>query len=165
MANVERTGKQKALLVLSIIGIIFGALVIISGIVILGGGALVSLGGAESLAAGQLTAEDQATVATAGGLASLLGVLLLLSGGFTLLTGIFGIRGANDAAKIMPYIVCAVITLILDVVSLFATGITASAIIGIVIAAIMVWLGFAIRSEAGISGGPGTPGTPGEPTA
>ena len=152
MAAGERTSKQKVLFVLAIIGIVFGALTLVLGMFTLGGGALLSAGGADAVATGELSGDEVGAVAAASGLVSLLGVVILLSGGFTLLTGIFGVRGANDATKIMPYIVCAIITLVIDVVFLFMTGFTdpntvISSVIGIVVAAIMVWLGFAIRSE------------------
>lgn len=108
---MERSGSQKALLVLSIIEIVLAAIAFIGGALIALGGGLI---GASPTDAG-MTASEAGAV---GGVAVVLGVVLIVSAVISLLCGIFGIRAANDANKVMPVWVLTLIELIICVISL-----------------------------------------------
>lgn len=140
---MQRTGKQKVLLVFSIIGIIVGILAIVGGLATVGGGAVIFHDAAQTGAADTLEAET-----ALGSLAAIGGIIIIAGGVFSLLMGIFGIRAANDATKVVPFIVFAIISFISDIVAIIAGGVNVSAIISIVLAAVVVWLGLSIRKEA-----------------
>ena len=141
MANTERTTKQKILLVVSIIEIVLSALMLIMGLMAIAGASL--LLNETSMMIG----EEQVTGAQASGLAGIAGALLIGGAIFGLLTGIFGIRGANDASKTTPYIVCAAISLVLGIVTLFTGGFSLNGVIDVIPDALLLWLGVSIRNE------------------
>lgn len=97
MAHPPRTGNQKALYITSVIMIVFGILVTISGIVIIAAGASAGpLGIDEPLNVG-------GTDTTAGLVTTVVGSLVVVLGLIELVVAVLGIRGANDASKIGPY--------------------------------------------------------------
>ena len=78
MAHPPRTGTQKALRITSIIMIIFGVLVALSGAI-------------------------QGTETTAGILTMAVGILVLIMGALQLIVAFLGLRASNDASKVGPY--------------------------------------------------------------
>lgn len=144
---MQRSGSQKALLVFSILEIIGAAIVLLGAIAAMGVTGLVGASGAE------LSPEDQAVGVAAG---SLLSIVLIVSGVWSLLCGIFGIRAANDNQKIMVVWVFVIIGLVLNVLSLimsFVNGDFAanagSLIISIAFSVIMFVICNNIKREAG----------------
>ena len=97
MAHPPRTGTQKALRITSIIMIIFGVLVALSGAIIIASGAA-----ADSL--GLYDAVNfQGTETTAGILTMAVGILVLIMGALQLIVAFLGLRASNDASKVGPY--------------------------------------------------------------
>jgi hypothetical protein len=141
MANTQRTGKQTLLLVVSIIEIVVSALLLILGIMAMVGAT------AMVVESGNMAGQDATQTAQVGGLASVGGVIIIVSSIFGILTGAFGVMGAKDASKTMPYIVCAAISLGLSVITLFTSGVTPSGIIALIPDAVLLWLGISIRKE------------------
>jgi hypothetical protein len=154
MAANQRTGKQKALLVISIIIIVIAVLGILSCISIaLGGGILASY-----LAASHSTSANN--VLAVGGLSAVVGFIGVVACVIDLLIGILGVRGANDASKIGPFNVFAYIGLAIAIIDLvcvivaMCTGtgsrgtMVVSAIIDLILPALCVWLGRGIKNEA-----------------
>ena len=79
--------------VLSILLIIGAAISIVLGVVTIGGGGVIAgLGGYGNMG---LTADESFGAALVGGVAVVMGIFLILSAAFNLITGIFGIIGAN----------------------------------------------------------------------
>ena len=164
---MTNTNYQKALKVISIICIVFGAIAAILTI------ALMAL---TPLAAPYVSdAAFQAAISDAGPLASqFVGqsffdtTMWLWAGGlisaiFIIVLGILGLRGANDPQKIKPFLILAEFALAYEccsvVISMFTMGTAGaltlqnvsstilSSIIGIAIAAISVWLAFTIKKQ------------------
>ena len=151
---MQRSGSQKVLLVLSIIGIIGAVLVLISGLMTMLGGAL--FGAMSSSEAAAALSGTDLTQGQAGVLFGLGGLFVVLLGVVELILGILGVRAANDNQKIMPVWILAIIEVVLCVISLILT-ITggsfstegASAIISLIIAALIMWIANNIKREAG----------------
>ena len=97
MANLPRTGTQKALRITSIVMIVFGVLLMISAALIIAAGASAgSLGIDESLNVG-------GTDTTAGLVTIVVGSIVLVLGLVEIVVAVLGLRGAKDASKIGPY--------------------------------------------------------------
>ena len=92
MAHPPRTGTQKALRITSIIMIIFGVLVALSGAIIIASGAA-----ADSLGLNDAV-NFQGTETTAA-----VGILVLIMGALQLIVAFLGLRASNDASKVGPY--------------------------------------------------------------
>lgn len=142
MSDTERSGKQRALFVIAIITIVLATITIIGGLLMITGGAVIGAEGGEAQIAGETMSSGELA-----GLAGVAGILLLLSGGFDLAMGILGLRGASDASKITPFIVMAILSLIVAIVSLVGEF-TAAGVVSLAISAVCVWLGWSIKSEA-----------------
>ena len=97
MAHPPRTGTQKALRITSIILIIFGVLVALSGAIIIASGAA-----ADSLGLNDAV-NFQGTETTAGILTMAVGILVLIMGALQLIVAFLGLRASNDASKVGPY--------------------------------------------------------------
>ena len=97
MAHPPRTGTQKALRITSIIMIIFGVLVALSGAIIIASGAA-----ADSLGLNDAV-NFQGTETTAGILTMAVGILVLIMGALQLIVAFLGLRASNDARKVGPY--------------------------------------------------------------
>lgn len=124
---MEKSGSQKALKVISIIMIVFGALGIVASLLLLVGGGAVGISGVDA-------ADDN--VAAAGGLAMILGFGMLLSTLFDLVIGIFGLRGANDPSKIGVFFVLAVVGVVFGIINLgfvFLNGADVSSVVNSVL--------------------------------
>lgn len=148
---MQRSGSQKALLVVSIIEIIFAVLALIMGIMTLAGIGLVSTA---TLDADPTT--NAMAQATAGAAFSIASVVLLVSGGWSLFCGIMGVRAANDNQKIMFVWVVSIISVVLQVISLIMAIVNgsfadnwASQIIALALQCLMFWLANNIKQEAG----------------
>ena len=110
---MERSGSQKALLVLSIIEIVGGIIALITGaMAFLGAGAVLT---DANTVAGSGVTQDQAA-----GIFVILSGVLIIEGIWSLLCGIFGVRAANDNQKIMIVWVFCLIGVIIAVVGIIA---------------------------------------------
>ncbi len=151
---MQRSGSQKALLVLSIINIVFAVLAILAGVSFMLGGSL--LGAVSSSEAAAALSGTGITQGQAGALVGIAGYAILFSGVVELILGILGVRAANDNQKIMPVWVLAIIQVVLCAISLVTTitggsfgtnGV--SSIVALIIAGIIMWLANNIKKEAG----------------
>ncbi len=156
MAKGQRTGKQKALLVISIIFIVFGAL----GLLVLAGiGAGLGVLASYSAMSGGVSAGDALFAGSLG--AAILG-FMSIGCLIDLIIGILGVRGANDASKVGAFNVFAIIGLVVAIITFVLTVfavVTASsantdassniisAVIGLILPAVCVWLGTSIKKE------------------
>ena len=152
---MQRTGFQKALLVLSILTIISAIWSILGGVVLAGGGVL--MGTTESAELSSAAAEagmSQSELATSF---TGIGIAAILIAIVDIVLGALGIRAANDATKIKPVWVFAVLGLVASIIGLvvtFAMGGTPQEVgtsIGTTIAnAIMFWISNSIKQQANI---------------
>ena len=146
---MERSGSQKALLVLSIIEIVGAVFAFLAGALFLFAGGV--LGGASSaeLAADGISATEAAQAAS---ISVALAIVLIVMGIWGLLCGIFGIRAANDASRIGIVWVFCLIDLILCIVSLIMALVGGtfewSILLSLVVAAFMFWLAGNIKRQA-----------------
>lgn len=150
---MERSGSQKALLVISIIEIVFAVLALIGGVssVVLTG--VVAGSTPEIVASGNATAQQAATGTAA---LAVLSVIVIVSGVWSLLCGIFGIRAANDNQKIMIVWVFTLIGVIAGVISIIAAAVNGSfaqsgvsLVVSLIIDGVLFWLANNIKKEAG----------------
>ena len=95
--------SRKILKVVGIIGIIFGVLAILIGLLIFGGGPLMQQNGIS------FTAEELDMMGFTG-------IVILVLGLIFVLEGIFSVRAANDFSKIMPAWIFAILGLIFNTV-------------------------------------------------
>ena len=146
---MQRSGSQKALLVLSIIEIIGAVISLFSGVLaFMGVGAVLA---DPSAVAGSGITQDQAA-----GVFVILSGLLIITGVWSLLCGIFGVRAANDNQKIMIVWVFCLIGVILAVVGIIAALINGrfgnqfwSLLWTLVFSGIMFFIANNIKKEAG----------------
>jgi len=146
---MQRSGSQKALLVLSIIEIIGAVISLFSGVLaFMGVGAVLA---DPSAVAGSGITRDQAA-----GVFVILSGLLIITGVWSLLCGIFGVRAANDNQKIMIVWVFCLIGVILAVVGIIAALINGrfgnqfwSLLWTLVFSGIMFFIANNIKKEAG----------------
>ena len=96
MAHPPRTGTQKALRITSIIMIIFGVLVALSGAIIRASGAA-----ADSLGLNDAV-NFQGTETTAGILTMAVGILVLIMGALQLIVAFLGLRASTMRARSAP---------------------------------------------------------------
>ena len=139
MANIGRTGKQKLLLVISIITLVFAIIAIISGILLAVGGGVIAAQGGVSTTDASISQSDATVAAVGGG-------LIIVSAIFSLLAGIFGIRGSKNANKIMAFIVISIISAVLTLVGVI-TNFDWSNLVTLIIDVLLVVLGFAIKGD------------------
>ena len=153
----ERSGAQRGLKVLAILHVVGGVLMLL---------ALLFMWslyvGEEAGAGGSLASRliqqmrERGIVISESELAALIFVLALkafLVSVAVLLTGVFGIRAANDPEKVMPYLVISGILLayaIFDVLEdIFAQTFTFTilTLIGVGIPTLAVWLGVSVKQQ------------------
>lgn len=138
----------------SIIEIVSGALSLIAGLMAtLAGGVM---GGAVSSMSADQLAEAGVTAADAGMLSvatSMMAVILIVAAAVSILEGVLGIRAANDASKIMPVwilaiigLVGAVITIIVSIANGSFAANAVSNIITLVIDGLMFWIANNIKT-------------------
>ena len=152
----ERSGAQRGLKVLAILCTIIGALMLLALLFIWSyarneaafGGSLTTYLVQELGARGIAISESELT-----SLLFVIAVKAVLISVAVLLTGVFGIRAANDPERVTPYLVTSGILLaytIFDVLeSIFAQTFTLSieTLIGVGIPALAVWLGVSIKQQ------------------
>ena len=147
---------KSTLKVLGVLCVILGILGIILGAMSLAGGGMLAGQMASTATSGGMSAGEAETAATATGLVLFGGIMLLVSGIFTLLLGIFSVRGANDFSKIGAAYAFALINLVLSVISVIVTVVTSgfsiSAILdaaaGIVLSVVIFWAAKTIKDNA-----------------
>lgn len=105
---MQKSSSQKALRVISIIMIVFASLGLLGGFLSIVGGSFLSATGAGA---------SSGLAFVGGGIVVVLGLLVVLSSGFSLVTAIFGLRGADDPRKIGVFFVLAIISLVLAAIS------------------------------------------------
>lgn len=148
--TMNRSSSQKALLVIAIINIVFGAFALIAGLMsgVLGVG--VGILNSSDIASAGVTGNQQAAV-TAG--FSLLGIVGIVDGILTLVEGILGLRAANDNQKIMPVWILAIASLVISALNLisglFSGKFSLSLIVSVIVAGLMFWIANNIKQEAG----------------
>lgn len=151
---MQRSGSQKALLVLSILNIIGAVLALLSGLAMMMGGALIgAVDSSEAAAALQGTGVTQGEI---GVVAALAGFMVIFGGIVELIMGILGVRAANNNQKIMPVWVLAIISLVLNAIGLVAAIVNGSFatqgvsyILALILAVLMMWIANNIKREAG----------------
>ena len=151
---MQRSGSQKALLVISIINIVFAVIALLGGLMLMFGGAL--FGAVNSSEAAAALAGSGISQGQLGAIAGIGGFVIIVSGVVELILGILGVRAANDNQKIMPVWIFAIIQLVLGVISLisiigggsFSTQ-GGSAIFSLILAAVVMWIANNIKKEAG----------------
>lgn len=135
-----KTGSQTALKVLSIIGIVVGAIIAVLGIVL--------AVGANGIAMSQAGSSD-AGVAVQGTLG---GVVLIVAGAFNVVIGAFGVRGANDPSKIGVFWMLCIIGIVFNAIGLIlkatGSGISASSLIGTLFVVVLFILANNIKKQA-----------------
>ena len=158
MEKIENA--RKTLKVLGIISIVIGALGIIFGIMSMGGGGFLS--GSLATSGSTMDQTDVDAAATATGLVIVLGAAVLISGIFTLLLGIFSVRGSNDFSKVGGAFVLGIIDLVINIVGIIS-GLMAgggfssilSSLVSLVFAACIVWAAKTIKDYNAGGGNPG----------
>ncbi len=143
---------KSTLKILGILSIILGAFGIILGAMsIVGGGVLAG----EMATSGGMSPTEVDTATTATGLVLIAGIVLLASGFFTLLLGIFSVRASNDFSKIGSAYVFAIINLAISVVGVIVNFVGTmnvssllDGVVGIVFAACIFWAARTIRDNA-----------------
>lgn len=128
--------SRKILKVVGILGIIFGVIFALGGVLLLSGGSLAQQAGGISLT------PEELKVMKLGGIAS--AVLGLI----TLLEGIFSVRAAKDFSKIMPAWVFALISLIFNAVDAIWSIIQSAEVRTIVSAAFSIALSILVLGAA-----------------
>ena len=128
--------SRKILKVVGILGIIFGVIFALGGVLLLSGGSLAQQAGGISLT------PEGLKVMKLGGIAS---AVLGLS---TLLEGIFSVRAAKDFSKIMPAWVFALISLIFNAVDAIWSIIQSAEVRTIVSAAFSIALSILVLGAA-----------------
>lgn len=150
---MQRSGSQKALLVISIITIVFAVIGLILSAMTIAGGALV--GAIDSNEAAEVlegTGVTQGQVAAGIGF---VGIVLLIGCVIELIEGILGVRAANDNQKIMPVWVLAIIGLVISFIGAMFLAVqgrltdSPSTIITLVMSALMLWIATNIKKQAG----------------
>lgn len=135
-----KTSSQMALKVLSIIGIVVGAIIAVLGIVL--------TVGANGFAVSQASSSG-ASVAVLGTIG---GVVLIVAGAFDIVVGAFGVRGANDPSKIGVFWVLCIIGIVLNALGLImeatGSGISASSLIGTLFVVVLFILANNIKKQA-----------------
>ncbi len=155
---MERSGSQKALLVISIISIIFAVLGIILGLMALAGGGLLGAVNPADLDASTAASLENSglSMPMIGALAGIFGGAILVGSIIELICGILGVRAANDNQKIMPVWVLAIIELVFavaGVVAAVANGVfsqsAASLLCSVAFAVVYLWIANNVKKEAG----------------
>ena len=151
---MKRSGSQKALLVISIINIIFSVIALLGGLALMFGGAL--FGAVDSSEAASALAGSGMTQGEVSVFAGVGGLVIICSGVIQLILGILGVRAANNNQKIMPVWVFAIIELVMSSISLITTFTSGtfstqggSAVFSLILAVLIMWIANNIKREAG----------------
>lgn len=149
---MQRSGSQKALLVLSILKIIVAVLAILFGAFTFFTMSTASMADLSSVAA-ESGADAEGVLAV--GL--MVGGLMLAGGLVDIILGILGIRAANDNQKIMPVWWLALIALVLGIIGIIMsisqgtmTSSTLSSDLGSIVFSLLIfWIANNIKRQAG----------------
>lgn len=140
---MEKSTSQKIVKVLGILSIIGAVLCLLGAVGMFG------MGGIGAANAGETPDQDLAV-----GIASvfIVGILLLVSGIFELLQGIFSLRAAKDATKAQPLWVISIIALVFSVISLISSfggesQSILSSVFSVVICAVVLYLANNIKKQ------------------
>lgn len=156
---MERSGSQKFLLVISIIGIIGAVLGIILGALTIAGGGIIGATPSSQLTADQASALSSAGVTTgqAGAVVGVVGIVVLIASLIELITSILGVRAANDNQKIKPVWILSIIAVIGSIVGIISAvvqgsfgGQAPSLIVSVIWSLLMLWVANNIKQEAGL---------------
>lgn len=148
---MEKSGSQKVLKVLSILGIIFGVIMLLF--------AGLAFWGSNAMVAEVETISDAATNGELAGYTLVLAIASLIEGLVLILQGVLGLRAAKDNQKIMPVWVLAIIGIVFAALGVVA-AITNSApeelmsnlgsnILSLVYSGIYFFICNTIKKEAG----------------
>ena len=146
---MDRSNSQKALKVISIIGIIVAVVTLLGAAVMLFGGGLIAATTDEVVVEGMSNAE-------VGGLVGFAGAASLIAGLVYLIQGILGIRASNDFTKIKPVWILAIIGIIfavLSFISIFTNGQpvevsdVAGGIVSLAFAGLYFWIANNIKKQ------------------
>lgn len=150
---MNRTGSQKALLVISILNIVSGALALL--LVLFGTVLTVSVGTMNSAQLAE-AGVDAASQGVATVLFAVLTFLGFVVGVLSIVEGILGIRAANDNQKIMPVWILAIIGLAISalsvIVGLFQRAPMQDILTDLgtlIVSGLMFWIANNIKVQAG----------------
>lgn len=98
-----------------------------------------------------LVAYPDASMAATGAVVGLAGIGVIIGGGINLLIGILGVRGANNPAKIMPFFVLSIIGLVFGALSFIMNisqgSFEPSSLVGLALQIACVVLAFNVKKE------------------
>ena len=149
---MQRSGSQKALLVLSILKIIGAVLLFLVGLL-----AVLALGTVPEAEMASVAAEAGVSTEEALGAGFAIGAVMIVAGIIDLILGILGVRAANDNQKIMPVWVLALISLIFGIIGAISGIVSGdidgsqigSYIVSIIVSILIFWIANNIKREAG----------------
>ena len=140
----KSSGSQLYVKIISILNIIGGALFLFIGVLAIFGKNVV----------GDSALIEQARDTTAPAAVTAFIIALILSGAFSLFSGIIGLRAANDPKKAGPLLVLSVISLCVGIVSIVAAtiggGFKVESLIKLVPPALMTWCANNIKKQTNL---------------
>ena len=138
----KSSGSQLYIKIVSILNIIGGALFLLIGILAFFGKNVV----------GDSALIEQARDTTAPAAVTAFIIALILSGAFSLFSGIIGLRAANDPKKTGPLIILSALSLCIGIVGIVAAtiggGFKVESIIKLVPPALMLWCANNVKKQA-----------------
>ena len=136
--------SKSFLKVFGTIDIILGVLILILSVLALAGGGLLASG---------IVPSEEVDAGVSGGLVIVAGIAMLVMGVFSLAEGILSRRAAKNPAKAQPAFVFAIISLVLSAINLinaiFGGSSPVSALVSVVINALLVVAANTLRKEGG----------------
>ena len=140
----KSSGSQLYIKIVSILNIIGGALYLLVGVLAIFGKNVV----------GDNALIEQARDTTAPAAVTAFIIALILSGAFSLFSGIIGLRAANDPKKTGPLIILSTLSLCVGIVGIVAAtiggGFKVESIIKLVPPALMLWCANNVKKQAGL---------------
>ena len=140
----KSSGSQLYIKIVSILNIVGGALYVLFGILAIFGKNVV----------GDSALIEQSGDATAPAAVTAFIIALILSGAFSLFSGIIGLRAANDPKKTGPLIILSTLSLCIGIVGIVAAtiggGFKVESIIKLVPPALMLWCANNVKKQAGL---------------
>ena len=140
----KSNGSQLYIKIVSILNIVGGALYVLFGILAIFGKNVV----------GDSALIEQSGDATAPAAVTAFIIALILSGAFSLFSGIIGLRAANDPKKTGPLIILSTLSLCVGIVGIVAAtiggGFKVESIIKLVPPALMLWCANNVKKQAGL---------------
>ena len=138
----KSSGSQLYIKIVSILNIIGGALYLLFGVLAIFGKNVV----------GDSALIEQARDTTAPAAVTAFIIALILSGAFSLFSGIIGLRAANDPKKTGPLIILSALSLCIGIVGIVAAtiggGFKVESIIKLVPPALMLWCANNVKKQA-----------------